>query len=59
MIEMNIVKVEDGHIIHHGQLFARLTAKVPFRWLRRRIIPFQPIFPDKDAKPGRWSAQEK
>ena len=46
---MNVVKVQDGHIVHNGQLGAGLSAAKPLGRLHTRVVPLDAILPHDDT----------
>ena len=54
---MDIVKVQDGHVVHNGQLGAGLTAAPAFGRLHARVVPLNTILPHDDA--GVWTVKER
>ena len=56
-VKMDIVKVQDGHVVHNGQLGAGLTAAPAFGRLHAGVVPLNTILPHDDA--GVWMVKER
>jgi len=52
VVEMDIVKVQDGHVVHNGQLGAGMTAASALGRLHAGTVPLHPILPHDDIPRG-------
>ena len=49
VVKVNVVKVQDGHIVHNGQLGAGLSAAKTLGRLHTRVVPLDAILPHDDT----------